>query len=149
MRVQPSSRHVFFLSSIYTLKCTHELKSTAACNKICSTLWTRASISVSAASSLFHPFALPLPYQSEEPKVQINIPPPRWPTTTNLTSSRGHISLSLTLYLSLSHTQTVFPVFSHNLCLSVLQQGQNPSAAKIKTEIFKKKNELKRKTTIL
>lgn len=144
----PKFKTCFFLSSIYTLKCTHELKSTAACNKICSTLWTRASIRVSAASSLIHPFALPLPYQSEEPKVQINIPPPRWPTITNLTSSRGtFLSLChcVSLFLSHTHTQTVFPVFSQNLCLSVLQRGQNPSAANIKTEILKKKMSWKEK----
>lgn len=75
--------------------------------------------------SLLHPPSFtPLlalsPYQSEEPKVQINSPSPspsRWPTITNLTSSRGHISLSLSVSLCLSLIH-FFPIFSHNLSLS-------------------------------
>lgn len=76
----------------------------------------------------------------KSPKYRLTFPlhdgPPllTWP-------HRGSTFLSLSLYLSfsLTHIQTVFLVFSHNLCLSVLQRGQNPSAAKIKTEILKKK----------
>lgn len=53
------------------------------------------------------------PSQSEEPKVQINVPPPRWPTITNLTSLKGHNSLSPRLSRSHTHKQFQFSLTIH------------------------------------